>query len=142
MIDVAAAVTAVKTLASVVKQAGRIDLTQQVIDLQQTLLDLVAQNTELTAEVAGLKEELRHKDAALQLQRQFAFDRDCYWKVNETSREGPFCSRCFDAEAKAVRMHDVEDGYFRCPKCSTTVLVDASRQPPRRRANLIDLDEY
>jgi hypothetical protein len=137
MIDIGGALTAVKTIAGVAKEAGRIDLTQQVIDLQQTLLDLLAQNTELSAKVAVLEAEVRRLGGQLQHQDEFVYERNSYWRVTSGDAEGPYCGKCFDAESKAVHLQPRANGYWTCPSCNTAALVspDAKRESnaPRRR---------
>lgn len=130
MMEIGAAISSAKAVAAFAQQSGKLEITQQVIELQQTLLALIGQNTELTAEVASLKQELREREASQQQAEEFVFDRQCYWRVIEGGTDGPYCSRCFDADDKAVRMHANNDGVVGCPACKTRVRVEPSTRPP------------
>lgn len=138
MIDTAVAVGTIKTIVGVVRDAGRLDLTQQVIDLQQTLLELLAENTDLATRNLELQKKAQQLQSVLDSQEQFVFDRDAYWRVEGESTDGPFCSKCFDVDAKTVRMHKAHDGFSLCPHCKSTAHVNpeqrASASLPRRPA--------
>jgi hypothetical protein len=54
-----------------------------------------------------------------------AFERNAYW-AGDPNRDvgdiGPYCSRCFDVEGKAVRMHKTPytghaGSIYVCPEC-------------------------
>ncbi len=123
MVDIAAAVATIKTIAGVAQQAGRIDLTQQVIDLQQTLLAIVGQNAQLTDELSRLQTENRRLREEADEKLRLRFERECYWRIEGEAKEGPFCSRCFDVERKLVRLHASYNGYFNCLNCEKVVCV-------------------
>jgi hypothetical protein len=135
MVDIGVAISTIRTISNVVQQAGKLELTQQVIDLQQTLLQLVAQNAELTASVARLEGDNRQLRDEAELRRQLAFQRDSYWRLDGDSRDGPFCSRCFDVDRKTVRLHAKYHGYYSCPNCQRSVCVypeqDGTETSPR-----------
>ena len=141
MIDVSGAIAATKVIAGVVKDAGRIDLTQQVIDLQSTLLELVAKNGDLVGQVAELQATVRQLRNELEQEEAFAFDHECYWRVANQPPDGPFCSRCLDVDRKAVRMHKRGNGDFAwCPQCERSVRwVPGPLSPtaPRVRLNWV-----
>lgn len=136
MIDIGTALSAVKTIAGVAKEAGRIDLTQQVIDLQQTLLELLAQNTELAAKVATLEDAVRKYERDERRDEEFTYERNSYWRVAEGEPDGPYCGNCFDSDSKAVHLQPRANGYWACPSCNTLALVDSTAervgQPTRR----------
>jgi hypothetical protein len=129
MIDVAAAVGTLKTITGVIRDAGKIDLTQQVIDLQQTLLALLAENAELTARTLELSRERDAARALLEVRDAFAFDQNAYWRIEAEVRDGPYCSRCFDAENKAVRLTQNTTNVGACPNCKHRVRLDGPRDP-------------
>lgn len=137
MVDIGTAIATIKTMASVVQQAGKLELTQQVIDLQQTLLALVAQNSTLTADVAQLQADNRRLREEAEQRGLLKFQRESYWRQDGDNKEGPFCSRCFDVDRKVVRLHAAYQGYYVCPNCQKSVSVypeqDNTSQSPRTR---------
>jgi hypothetical protein len=128
MVEIAAAMGALKTISRIATEAQKIEITAQVIELQQTLLTLLAQNTEMAGKINALEATLRDREARLQRQEEFAFSRNSYWMVNGEDSIGPFCSRCFDVDDKPVRMHPTHEGFYRCPGCKNSTLVDKSEQ--------------
>ena len=138
MIDIGVALGTLKTITGVMKDAGRIDLTQQVIELQQTLIALLGENTELAGHKHELEKRLRELDSTLDQKEEFVFDRDAYWRVDGDSTVGPFCSKCFDVDSKTVRMHKAQSGYSMCPNCKTLAEVN----PEQRAATTLPRQQY
>jgi hypothetical protein len=135
MVDVGTAVATLKTLATVLKEAGKIDLTQQVIELQQTLLGLLAANTDLATTNQDYRAKISELITALDMKAAFYFAQNAYWSGQPWARDGPFCSRCFDVDQKAVRLTLNSPAVGVCPHCKHGVRLDApSDQPaaPRR----------
>jgi hypothetical protein len=92
------------------------------VELQQQLLDLQAQALELQEENAGLRREKAELEEQLALQGELLPDEGIYWRVEGQTRDGPFCSRCWDVEGRLVRLHVAGlDGWFRCPGCDQNV---------------------
>jgi hypothetical protein len=93
----------VKDVAVLVQKADNIDLLKRILELQQQVYEVVNENH-------GLKERLATRD-------QLTFRKNSYWRGDE----GPFCSRCWDAEALLVRLHTTQGNYPHCAKCDTWV---------------------
>ena len=111
-----------KSVVGTIQKIDNIELYRQILDLQNEVLQVVTENTELKSRVAKLIEEA-------DLQRSLRFEFNTYWsgETLETS-DGPFCSKCWDADHKLVRLHLVtpNPNYSRCPVC------DKSLRVPRR----------
>lgn len=135
MVELGAAIGTLKTVATVVREAGKIELIQQVIDLQQTLIALLAENTEMAGKNATLERKLADLSAVLEVKEAFVFDRNAYWRGEGDAPDGPFCSRCFDADNKAVRLTQNTKDVGVCPNCKNVVRLDGPREPrpPVRR---------
>jgi len=100
----------VKDVAVLVQKADNVELLKKVLDLQTELI-------ELTQEMATLRRELSDATDQLQFQGELRFRDNLYWRVTEGGEEGPFCSRCWDSDRKAIRMHRREEEKLQCPSC-------------------------
>lgn len=129
MIEVGAAIGTLKALTGFIRDSGKIELTQQVIELQQTLLALLAENAEAVGRNMELTKELDRLKQVLEKREAFEFDRNAYWRVEGDSRDGPFCSRCFDADSKAVRLTENTTNRGVCPNCKNRVMLDGPHDP-------------
>ena len=103
-----------KALFELAKKAGNIDLQQAIISLQQEALELQEENRLLKTENARLTEQLAFHGTLI-------FEDNRYWSERDGNREGPYCSRCWDADRRMVRLHDYENGFLGCPACETAV---------------------
>src|SRR5438045_4830088 len=125
MIEIAAIITTVKTLAGAAKAANRVDLYNDVISLQQSVLELVAEqsttveeNARLKSELLELKEEIRSLESRLAQREEMTFRADAYWQIrNGRPDEGPFCASCFDKDGRVARMTDRGNGFTCCVVC-------------------------
>jgi hypothetical protein len=129
MVDLGTAIATLKSVAAVVRESGKIDLTQQVIDLHQTLIALLADNAELVSKNRDLQEHMAEISAVLEAREAFVFDRNAYWRSEGQTADGPFCSRCFDADSKAVRLTQNTKAIGVCPNCKRSVRLDGPREP-------------
>lgn len=101
-----------KSVVKLVQQIDNIELYGKILDLQGQIFELVDQNRKLKVDIDSLQEKLKTK-AALK------FEHNAYWKIlQDGSREGPFCSRCWDVASNVVRMlQEPGSQYHECPNC-------------------------
>jgi hypothetical protein len=90
--------------------------------LADTKLDLVqAKNliADLKEEVQELKEKSKTKD-------ELKFANESYWVVDKEGNrtDGPFCMSCFDVDKRKQRLAKGNSGYYVCPACKNSFLVD------------------
>jgi hypothetical protein len=108
----------IKEVASIAQQIDNLELVKRIMELQQQVFAQQDENRALIEEVRTLRAKLETRD-------QLAFRKNAYWR----GEEGPFCSRCFDAEGLVVRLI-VQQGYSpKCPKCETFA-PDPERKGP------------
>lgn len=88
-----------KEAVTLVQRIDNIELYRKILDLQAEVLALVQENTELKQK-ARITEEL-------------AFRNNSYWREDK----GPFCSRCWDADGKLVRLVVRGPYHPQCPNC-------------------------
>jgi hypothetical protein len=92
------------------------ELNEKLMEFHGVILDLQGKMSELQINNEALRDEARALREQIALRGSFVFDAGDYWLDGEQGRIGPFCSRCFDVDGKAVRMHPGHAGYF-CPEC-------------------------
>ena len=80
------------------------------IELNKTILDLQSQVYAQFEENRRLKEKIVTRE-------QLVFRTNAYW--TRDANDGPFCSRCWDAEALLIHLHTRRGYYPECPKCKT-----------------------
>lgn len=85
------------------------------VELRSLILDLKEQVLELREENLLLKEELSKR-----VDYNMVFENNSYWIKNEDgTKDGPFCSACWDNNKKAVRMKNGQ-GTYSCPVCQNS----------------------
>jgi hypothetical protein len=132
MVDIASALISIKTIAGIAKDAGKIEITQHVISLQQTMMALQGEGAELAEQNRDLKTKIRELLDQLRMGDEFYFERNAYWRGEDAEREGPFCSRCLDADGKAVRLTQNAPGHGYCHNCKSGVLLESSDERRER----------
>jgi len=108
----------VKDVAKLAQDVQNIPLYQQLVSLQAEVFELYDENRNLKDEVRQLREQL-------ELRAKLSFENNFYWIVEGDSREGPFCSQCYDTDHVARRM--IKLGHLRgCPTCHLLLREDGS----------------
>ena len=96
----------VKDVAVLIQKLDNIDIVKRVLELQQQVFDLFEENRTLKDDNRALKDRLTTRE-------QLMFKGNAYWKGDD----GPFCSRCYDAENLLMRLQLGFLSGARCPKC-------------------------
>lgn len=104
-----------EAIRSAINAASRLqsaDLLQRLADVQLEGAKLAQDNARLRDEVAFLKQQAR-------LDESMAFRDNGYWlQRSGRGEEGPFCSKCWDGDGKAVRMLEPPNNdHWSCPVC-------------------------
>ena len=113
-----AVVDTIKELVSLIQKLDNIDLQRRILAVQAEALDLIEQNGKLRQRVSEL-EELIAKRAEVRSENGVY-----YRNLEDGSREGPICSRCWNVTDKQVMLQsfynqNVGATIFRCPECRT-----------------------
>jgi hypothetical protein len=102
-----------KGIAALVKKIGDIELNSKIIDLQSEVYELLEENHKLRQEIESLKNEK-------EIENNLTVKGHFYFRKNENSEDGPFCTSCWDNSKKLIRVH-VSDSYgveiASCPVC-------------------------
>lgn len=108
-----------KSVASTLQEAGKIEQYRQILDAQKELLQMQKTIADLESDNRQLKEELK-------MNKSLTFENNCYWTNEDNKKDGPFCSCCWDDNKKTIRMLPCANkAYFECPKCRNMVQVGA-----------------
>lgn len=123
-----------KNVASVLKEANKIEQYKQILDMMEQALNLQSQ-------VQNLSSEKKDLLAQLKLSQQLLFKNNAYWIAN--SDEGPFCSGCWDNNKKTVRLHSRErSSYWDCMVCEKVTKIGYDQSAdiiPQREESNFDL---
>jgi len=130
--SITAVINALKKAREVVGRLKDAEVQAILLDAQEHALSLKEDVLALRAENLALKEQLAAKSTV-------KFDGGGYWSTTgDGHRDGPFCSRCYDAEAKLVRLQPTREYWHQCPNCGKSCeVMSAPRKPdppPLRRA--------
>jgi hypothetical protein len=105
---------------------GVIETTKEAISLIQKFDNIeLMRMLNLQTQVVALEEENRALKQKLATKERLVFRKNAYWMGDE----GPFCSRCWDTDAKLVRLHRHGEFHPAFPSCSS-VAVDPDHTPP------------
>lgn len=108
-----------KLAAKALKESGKIELRNQIVDVQEKLLEMQEKIRVQDNEIRELKEKLKIKGDV------FFENNACWIKKKDSSKDGPFCSGCWDNEDKKqlIHLHQVQERIWRCPLCNVEVLT-------------------
>lgn len=107
-------------------------VTKAVVDagdheLYQKLQDISVKAYELQMENIELKEKIRKYEEKEKDDSAKEFKNQTYY----FSGEGPYCTKCYDDEAKKIRMLEEDNNmgsiYYTCPKCKNSVFARESK---------------
>lgn len=117
-IEIGTAISTLQSIGGVLKKAGHIEITAQVIELQQTLLQLFAERATHLEQMQQLRDENATLRAQLEVRDTLRFERNAYWRGSPGGKsDGPFCSSCFDVDRRLVRMLQLHREVSQCAHC-------------------------
>jgi|SRR6185369_6304691 len=124
---ISAALTSIKTAADIAKLIKDSDTSLEKAETKLQLADLTSALADAKLEVTEIQQLLVDKETIIRsLQEQLAvrerlqWEAPYYWLVDGSSKQGPFCQHCFDADAKPVRLQGNGAGFWRCTICKNT----------------------
>lgn len=92
-------------------------------DLKIKINELYGENIKLKEENFSLKRELEKAKDFTELKSKLIHKDNHYFIKENDKEDGPFCTKCFDADNKLIRLHqgNLIEGvqYFTCPNCKT-----------------------
>jgi hypothetical protein len=100
----------VKDVAALVQKADNIELHQKIIELQGQIMSLLE-------ETHGLRAQRQQLLDRLQFAEGLEFRNNMYWSRRDGCEEGPYCTKCWDADQKKMRLQQLLNGAQYCPNC-------------------------
>ena len=99
-----------KDAAKVLKEANKIEEYKEILEAQEKMVEMQRTIRLLEDEVTELKKAKVTAD-------QLEYRDKSYW----LDEDGPFCSRCFDAENKLIRLRqqNIQKSDYDCDHCDT-----------------------
>lgn len=112
-----------KDITKLAQQLGSIEIQEKVIELQSQMLDLQKEVQTLRVENRALKDTEK-------IDQELTLEENAYWQRSApATRQGAFCTRCWDAERKLIRMKD-HGSARKCPKCGNFFETSTSDDAP------------
>jgi hypothetical protein len=95
-----------KDIYELVKKDAAIDLQERLIEFREEALSMQEENLKLRQRIQELEEQASMRD-------EIVFEGEVYWRKSSNGngdghKEGPFCQKCYDTQAKLVRLQDAK----------------------------------
>lgn len=107
----------VKDEVKLVQQLDNIDLMRKMLDVQNDSMQLATENTQL-------REEVQRLEKALAISGDVIYESNACWlKKPDDTKQGPYCSRCWDVDKQLVRMPQAGPirKVLHCPQCNNAI---------------------
>lgn len=121
---VTSALTSIRVATDIVKFITDTDLSLEKAELKLKLAELVEALADTKIQMSNIKDILLEKDVTInglkkqiELESKMQYQNPYYWRVDNDSKEGPFCAQCWDKDKKAIRLIDHRNGAWTCPTC-------------------------
>lgn len=97
-----------KDAAKVLREADKLEQYKEIVDAMQKMI-------EMQTRIGELEDELLELKKVRDLSEQLEYQDKAYW----LDEDGPFCSRCWDADKTLVRLRQQNDqkSDFDCDNC-------------------------
>jgi len=114
------AIPSYQDIVELLKKGATIEAQEKIMELREAALEFQNENLSLKDKIRGLEE-------ALALRSTLEWQKPYY--VNNKKPEEKYCQRCFDSDGKAIRLQELETGYWRCMQCENDYM-DSNYQDP------------
>src|SRR5688572_2473950 len=114
------AIPSYQDIVDLLKKGLTVEAQEKIMELREAALEYQNENLALKGNVKELQDALSLRDS-LEWQKPYY--------VKKASHDEKFCQRCYDADRKAVRLQELEPGYWRCQECETDYM-DGNYQDP------------
>jgi len=86
-----------REIVDLVKQGATLEAQQRILELEEAHLTLREENLRLREELAAIKQKL-------EIASTVVWEPPAYYRMKDGKKDGPFCQKCFDSDAKFVRL--------------------------------------
>jgi len=134
--SISAALTSIKAAADIARLIKDSDSSLERAESKLKLAELMSALADAKIEVTEIQQLLIDKDSQIRsLKEQLAvrdrlqWEEPYYWLINDSSKEGPFCQHCFDANGKLIRLQGYSNGYWNCTACKNDYKDKSDKGP-------------
>jgi hypothetical protein len=134
--SISAALASIKTAADIAKLIKDSDSSLERAESKLRLAELMSSLADAKLELIEIQQALSDKDARIRsLEGQLAvrgrlqWESPYYWLETASSKEGPYCQRCFDTEEKLIRLQGNGSGWWQCCACKNAYTDKDYREP-------------
>lgn len=123
----------IKTATDIAKLIKDADFSLEKAELKLKLAEMIGALADAKIEIAEVQSLILQEDGTIKeltdklaLQGEMRYEPPFYWRIHDGKRDGPFCQKCYDSEAKIIRLQqrrgsDAWDclqchGYFTGPR--------------------------
>lgn len=103
-------------------------------DLKLKINELYGENIKLKEENHELKKKIEQLEEVKELSSKLLHEDNHYFIVDGDKKDGPYCTKCWDANRKLIRLHKGDfnygEQYYRCPNCDTSTHTGTYNPPP------------
>lgn len=96
-------------------------------DLKLKINELYKENLQLKEENFDLKRKLENTNKFEDLKNKLTHRDNHYFIKEGENEDGPFCTKCLDADSKFIRLHKGSSNsgveYYRCPNCNSSTTI-------------------
>ena len=96
-----------KDAVQLVQKIDNIELYRKILDLQADALKMVEEN-------GKLRDRIKELEAAFVIKDTLVFEDNHYFVVKDGTKDGPYCTLCWDKELNLVRKHKDSHDYWWC----------------------------
>jgi hypothetical protein len=96
-----------KEAVQLVQKIDNIELYRKILDLQSDALKMVEDN-------GKLRDRIKELETAFAIKDTLTFEDNHYFVVKDGTKDGPFCTLCWDNDRKLVRKHKDENNWWWC----------------------------
>lgn len=114
----------IKNVVTLAQKTDNIELVKQILELQQEMMEMQDENIKLKKELDKIN-EVASKNI------EYNEDRTAVYEiVSGGSKEGPYCTKCWEVNRQLVSLHPDETtgGFYSvCPNCQDRILKEKKR---------------
>jgi hypothetical protein len=131
--SIAALVGSLKAATDIAKFIRESDASLEKAEMKLKLAELISAIADAKVEASQVQQELLDRDeriraleAKLVLKAEVQWEKPFYWRLQQGgSKDGPYCQRCYDVEAKLHRLQGSGEGYWECKACKSEYTDDS-----------------
>jgi hypothetical protein len=106
-----AAISAAKDILSISGEFDKAELKLKAVELMNQVVKLAEENSSLHHRLIALNEQLNIKSELTLIGEVY------FRKLPDGGKDGPFCTRCYEAEGKLIRLPASATRIRTCPQC-------------------------